>query len=136
MPMGCTTQPAGEGHHVFARADVSRLGCRLADRVGKAYVAENSDPAAFAHAGRIYLARANQTTENTVTAWWDASQLYGYDTTSRRRVKRDPHDPAKLLLILLSRHGFTGDAQGYLPTFDVSDPIARQWAGQEATAFP
>ena len=36
------------------------------------------------------MSRAYRTTRNTVTAWWDASQLYGYDARSQRRVKRDP----------------------------------------------
>ena len=44
------------------------------------------------------LARAYRTTLNTVTAWWDASQLYGHDEASRARVKRDPDDRAKLRL--------------------------------------
>src|SRR5207253_3810357 len=52
-------------------------------------------------------------------------QIYGYDERSRRRVKRDPRDPAKLLM-----------TQGYLPILQAGDPMNPQWAGQEATAFP
>jgi len=33
------------------------------------------------------------------TAWWTLSQIYGSDEISRRRVKRDPQDRAKLLLV-------------------------------------
>ncbi len=69
---------------------------------------------------------------NTNTAWWDASQLYGFDDTSRRRVKRDPADPAKLLLV--PAPGQAGP--GYLPVFEPNDPINPEWAGQEATGFP
>src|SRR5262249_2201983 len=79
IPMGCATQPGSEQPGPLAPADATRLGCRPADRVGKAFVAATGDPPAFAHDGRTYLTRAYQTTENTVTAWWDASQLYGYD---------------------------------------------------------
>ena len=48
---------------------------------------------------------------NTNTAWWDASQLYGFDDTSRQRVKRDPADPAKLLLVAVRGQSWPG----YLP---------------------
>ena len=52
--------------------------------------------------------------------------------TSRRRVKRDPKDPAKMLL-----EPITGAAgSGYLPVFQPGDPIQPQWAGQESVAFP
>src|SRR5258708_373341 len=71
---------------------------------------------------------------NTNTAWWDASQIYGYDDVSVKRVKRDPQDRAKLLLAPLPG---ASAAQGlYLPVFEAGDPINPEWAGQEATAFP
>jgi hypothetical protein len=70
--------------------------------------------------------------QNTNTAWWDASQLYGFDDTSRQRVKRDPADRAKLLLVPVA--GQTG--AGYLPVFAATDPINPEWTGQEATGFP
>jgi len=75
--------------------------------------------------------RAPKTNSNTSTAWWDASQIYGYDSLSLRRVKRDPKDPAKLLL-----ESIPGRSGGYLPVLAPDDPINPQWAGQEATAFP
>ena len=120
MPVGCTDPSSG---------------CRPQDRIDPSLYAETSEPATFDADGRKLLTRAYKTTRNNVTGWWDASQLYGYDETSRRRVKRDPADPARLLLIPGRGMG-PGDAQGYLPTFSADDPIQPQWAGQEAAAFP
>jgi len=47
-----------------------------------------------------YMTRAHKTSANKVTAWWDASQIYGYDETSLKRVKKNPDDPAKLEFFL------------------------------------
>jgi hypothetical protein len=116
--------------------EIAKLGCRPADKIDKSFIAEDSDPQTFGHKGKTYLTRSYKTTRNTVTAWWDASQLYGYDETSRRRVKRDPKDSAKLLLVPVSQRAGNGERLGYLPLFESSDPINPQWAGQEATAFP
>jgi hypothetical protein len=121
MAVGCTT-PA--------------VGCRPGDRIDPGYLAQSGEPARFAQGGKEHLTRAYKTTENTVTAWWDASQLYGYDETSRRRVKRDPADAARLLLVPAGQHAGAGERQGYLPLLGPSDPMNPQWAGQEATAFP
>jgi hypothetical protein len=123
MPVGCPPDQAAQ------------LGCRPADRIDRGLVAEDGDPATFNAGGKAQLTRAYKTTRNTVTAWWDASQLYGYDTTSRQRVKRDPADPARLLLAPGHLAG-PGEHLGYLPAFAPGDPIAPQWAGQEAAAFP
>lgn len=49
--------------------------------------------------GQVLLMRSPITTANLVTAWWDASQIYGYDDRSVKRVQRDPQDPAKKLLL-------------------------------------
>ena len=73
---------------------------------------------------------------NTTTAWWDASQIYGYDERSRVRVKRDPADPARLLMPPLPGAKTEGERQGYLVTLDPKDPMNPEWAGQEATGFP
>jgi hypothetical protein len=91
------------------------------------------------------MARSPGTTRNMNTAWWDASQIYGFDDTSRRRMRRDPSDPAKLQLVN-QRSGTVGDEQGYLPEFGTAcapgapatgcDPIRPEWAGQEAAAMP
>ena len=78
------------------------------------------------------LKRSHKTTANTVTAWWDASQIYGYDEKSLKRVVRDPEDNARLL-----------QEDGYLPLFpncnsatDTDCVVQPQWQGQESVAFP
>jgi hypothetical protein len=112
------------------------LGCRSGDRVDKAYVAQATEPAGFTKDGKRYMERAPQTFRNTNTAWWDASQIYGYDERSRKRVKRDPKDPARLLLNPMSARPGDGEKLGYLPSLEPTDPMNPEWAGQEATAFP
>ena len=119
MNTGCTTDEA------------KKLGCRPDDRIDKAYVADSGEPGKFSYQGKEYLKRAPKTFRNNNTAWWDASQIYGYDERSRKRVKHDPADAAKLLLVSVD-----GKAPGYLPMFQDGDPINPEWAGQEATAFP
>ena len=116
MATGCTSEEA------------QQLGCRPEDKTEAALLAETDDPGTFEQAGEKYLKRAYQTSRNTVTAWWDASQIYGYDELSAKRVIRDPNDPAKLL-----------QADGHLPLFNECAPdcpVQPQWQGQEATAFP
>ncbi len=102
-------------------------------------------PPTFVHDGGTYLARAHKTFKNTVTAWWDASQIYGFDDVSRSRVKRDPTDRAKLLMRPLEGRSGASEAQGYLPIFGPKcgtpgvgtdcDQIHPAWAGQETAAF-
>ena len=95
--------------------------------------AQTGEPGEFSHAGAAYLKRAPKTTTNQITAWWDASQIYGHDELSQKRVKRDPDDPAKLAL-----------PNNYLPLLpppcpnpDAADCITQmQWAGQESVGFP
>lgn len=104
------------------------LGCRTGDRREAILVADDSEPGSFTHKGNSYLKRAYKTTENKVTAWWDASQIYGYDSISSQRVLRDKKDSARLL-----------QPEGYLPLFSDCDPqcpIQSQWQGQETAAFP
>ncbi len=123
MPVGCA-------------GDAAQSGCRPEDRIDRGYVAQGDAPPRYPAAdGSKPLARAYRTHANTVTAWWDASQLYGYDAASRQRVKRDPADPARLLLLPGQRAG-AGEVQGQLPVFAPGDPINPQWAGQGAAAFP
>ena len=107
-----------------SEADKS-LGCRPGDRIDRAIVAETSEPKKFTADGKEYLERAPKTFPNNNTAWWDASQIYGYSDASRKRMKRDPADTAKLT-----------QPNGLLPGFDPGDPINPEWTGQEATAFP
>ena len=124
MPMGCSAQ----SDHAKS------LGCRPEDRIDKSFVAEEAPAPSSTIGARRRLTRAPKTMLNKVTAWWDGSQIYGYDETSHQRVKRDPRDPAKLLL----EANLSGaQAQpGYLPVLQKSDPQNPQWAGQEAVAFP
>ena len=136
MSVGCATQLVNGVERPLTPDEKIKLGCRPGDRMDKGYVAKERDPSAFSHRGKEYLARAYKTTRNTVTAWWDASQLYGYNVTSRRRVKRDASDPARLLLVAIGQRAGAGERLGYLPLFEPPDPINPQWSGQEATAFP
>ena len=121
MSVGCATEAAG---------------CRPGDRIDPAYVAQSGTPPRFTADGKDRPSRPYKTTENTVTAWWDASQIYGYDETSRRRVKRAADDPAKLLLSPVGQRAGAGERQGYLPLLEASDPMNPQWVGQEAVGFP
>jgi len=132
MKVGCETKLVNNVQQPLTPEDIEKLGCRPDDRMDKAYVAQDSDPDTFSSGGKTHLSRAPKTMRNTNTAWWDASQLYGFDDRSRQRVKRDPGDRAKLLLVPAS--GQTGP--GYLPIFEQNDPINPEWAGQEASGLP
>ncbi len=137
---------AGEGGAPSLGCNISgieqaELGCRPHDKMERSLYAAEEDPPLLGDGE--HLARAYKTTRNTVTAWWDASQVYGHDEQSRKRVIRNPSDPAKLLLVT----GMAGadEADGYLPVFgspcdDIGatdcSPINSEWAGQEATGFP
>jgi hypothetical protein len=125
MAMGCSAKSSEE---------IKRLGCRPEDRIDKSLIAQDLPAPTFTLGDQVRMARAPKTTLNRVTAWWDASQVYGYDDRSRKRVKRDPRDPAKLLLAP-ARAG-APDASTYLPLLKPADPKNPQWAGQEAVAFP
>ncbi len=131
MPVGC-----GTPENPLTQEEMDRLGCRPGDRMDRAFIAEDKDPDKFTANGKEHLTRAYKSTSNNVTAWWDASQIYGFDGISLQRVKRDPADPAKLLLKPVGNNPGMGEKQGYLPVFKPTDPINPQWIGQEATAFP
>jgi hypothetical protein len=113
----------------------ARYGCRADDVIDGAIYSDTAPPRTFEHDGGRYQARARKTTPNTNTAWWDASQIYGFDDVSRSRVKRDPADRAKLLMVQRGSHAGDGEQYGYLPTFDSMDRINPAWRGQEAAAF-
>ncbi len=136
MAMGCDTRRAGGDERPLGREEAVRLGCRPGDRIDVAALAEAGNPPRFGAPGAERLGRAYRTTRNTVTAWWDASQLYGHDEVSRRRVKRDTTDPAKLALRPVGARTGAGERLGYLPVLEAGDPANPLWAGQEATAFP
>lgn len=131
---GCETERVNNVVGPLTPEEIQRLGCRPGDRIDRAYVAQDTPPGTFSSGGRQYLDRAPKTMRNTNTAWWDASQIYGYDDVSVKRVKRDPQDSARLLLLPLPAKT---SADGlYLPVLAASDPMNPEWAGQEATAFP
>ena len=136
MAVGCATQLVKNIEQPLTGEDVKQLGCRPDDKIDTAYIAEGTQPRSLTHDGKTYLTQAPKTTANHVTAWWDASQLYGYDERSGKRVKHDPKDPAKLLLMQLRKGASVGEKLGYLPVFEAGDPINPEWSGQEATAFP
>ncbi len=126
IKVGCEVQKINNVDQPLTPEQIEKLGCRPGDRIDRGYVAQ-ADPAdrVTGPDGKTYATRAAKTMRNTNTAWWDASQIYGYDERSAKRVKRDPADNAKLLL-----------TNGYLPVFTDGDPINPEWKGQESTAFP
>ena len=136
VALGCATRRAEGADRPLTPEEIAALGCRPGDRIDQALMADTEPPPSFDANGQSRLSRAFQTTRNTNTAWWDASQIYGYSARSGQRVKRDPADAAKLLMVRLPGANTAGDAQGYLPLFADSDPIHPSWTGQEAVAFP
>ena len=66
MSMGCTEQLK------------ETIKCRPEDRIGEGLM-DRTDPAPLTMEN---LKKAQRRTLNRVTAWWDASQIYGYDETS------------------------------------------------------
>jgi len=110
--------------------------CRPRDRIDQARIAQDGPPPTFEHEGEERYQRAYRTTRNNVTAWRDASQIYGYDETSVQRVRRDPTDRAKLLMERRDGHAGEGELQGYLPLLSPDAPQLPQWRGQESVAFP
>ena len=144
MPAGCTTQLVNNQEQPVTAEQATKLGCRQKDQVDVALIAQHEPAPTFEYEGKTYLSRAPRTTENNVTAWWDASQIYGFDELSLKRVKRDPNDSAKLLMIPRGKHSGAGEQFGYLPVFNscenseadcVADPINPAWKDQEAAAF-
>ena len=135
MPMGCTTRRTAAGDVPLTPAEIAAAGCRPADRIDRAYESQAGPPGQFNAGDKPQLARAYKTHANNVTAWWDASQIYGHDSASRQRVKRDPRDTARLLMPPGQRAG-AGELLGELPVLAAGDPMNPQWAGQSAVAFP
>lgn len=144
MSVGCTSQRVDNHEQTLTTEQVKELGCRPSDKVEAALIADHEPAPTFEHKGKEYMSRAHRTSQNTVTAWWDASQIYGFDDLSIKRVKRDPKDNAKLLMISRGQNAGSGEKLGYMPVFNscknapadcVPDPINPLWAGQEATAF-
>ena len=132
MNVGCTTKEVNGVATPLTAEEIQQLGCRPADQIDKSYILADSAPDQFTANGKTYLTRAPKIYANNNTAWWDASQLYGFDDTSVKRVKREPNDQAKMLLQPVV--GTSGP--GYLPLLQAGDPFQPQWAGQESVAFP
>ncbi|MEN3378845.1 MAG: hypothetical protein V7604_4200, partial [Hyphomicrobiales bacterium] len=143
--LGCASERVNNVEQPMTPARAAELGCRPDDKMEAALIAEKGAPGTFKVDGKSAMKRSPGTSRNLNTAWWDASQIYGYDDTSRRRMRRDPADPAKLQLVN-AHTGAAGDALGYLPEFGAAcapgtsatgcDPIRPEWAGQEAVANP
>jgi hypothetical protein len=131
MNVGCASQKVNNVETPLTADEAQKLGCRPTDLVDKGFVLQSSAPDTFSANGKTYLTRAPKTFANNNTAWWDASQLYGFDDVSVKRVKRDPTDPAKLLMVSVP-----GREGGYLPVLAAGDPFQPQWTGQESVAFP
>ena len=136
MSTGCETRLDQGAVRPMTEDERTVMGCRAGDRVDQTLYAEREPAPTFDEGGESRLVRAHRTTRNTNTAWWDASQLYGYSERSGQRVKRDPADPAKLLMVPAGPEAGAAGATGYLPVFEEGDPIHPAWAGQEAVAFP
>jgi hypothetical protein len=128
---GCTSVMVNNVEKPLSKEDAEKLGCRPGDQVDPTYVLQDSAPGTFTSNGRTYLTRSPKTFANNNTAWWDSSQLYGFDEISIKRVKRDPNDAAKMWL-----EPVAGRQGGYLPVLGPGDPAQPQWAGQESVAFP
>jgi hypothetical protein len=143
--LGCASERVDNVERPLSVETAQQLGCRTGDHMDAALIAQHDAPGTFRYDGVDRLRRAPKTTRNNVTAWWDASQIYGYDERSLRRVRRDPADPAKLDMEQMASGGGSDRRYGYLPVFrpacapgaaDACDPIQPEWSGQEAVAFP
>ncbi|MDX2157591.1 MAG: peroxidase family protein [Hyphomicrobiaceae bacterium] len=140
METGCRSQKVANVEVPLGADGAPRLGCRPDDRIERAHVAATDAPETFGHRGRAHLGRAHQTTRNFNTAWWDASQIYGYDPRSARRLQRAG---ARVRMVQVPSLKSEGDGQGYLPVLDpcggldAAQCLLRpEWSGQEAAAFP
>ena len=142
MPLGCAKKDVTPVRESPSPDELKQFGCKpdpTRGQIDRAIMAKTDRPDTFdCEEGKQHeklrtkcLNRAYKTTSNKVTAWWDASQIYGYDDNSRQRVKRDG---AKLRLYPVRAE--KGEEMGYLPMFEKGDLINPAWDRQEATAFP
>lgn len=142
MPTGCLSERTTTGSRPIGPESAARLGCRPGDLIERAHIERQGRPEVFTHAGRNYVARPPAITRNFNTAWWDASQIYGYDERSARRLPRDRSDPARIAMVRVPGRTAEGDSQGYLPALMPCPPdgpaclLRPEWVGQEAAAFP
>ncbi|MEZ5855481.1 MAG: peroxidase family protein [Hyphomicrobiaceae bacterium] len=141
MPMqtGCQSAKVDGIEQPMLPEGARALGCRPDDLIERALVAQSNAPGTFRAGGHTRLERAYQTSRNFNTAWWDASQIYGYDRRSSTRLQRDG---AKIRMVKLKDRSSPGDQQGYLPVLQgcqgrETDCLLRpEWAGQETAGFP
>jgi hypothetical protein len=133
---GCERERVDGVERAIGAARAAELGCRPAEMVEASLVSRHDEPPTVTANGHRRLARAPRTTSNRVTAWWAASQIYGYDARSVMRVKRDTRDRGGMVMTRRTDHGGPGEVLGYLPLLVEGDPVAPQWLGQEATGFP
>jgi hypothetical protein len=134
MKMGCKDKLVDGKVVPLTAEEIAKLGCRPGDVIDRGLIAQKSAPPTFDYKGQQIPSRAYRTMANMNTAWWDGSQIYGYDERSLKRVHHDPKDPARLAMQQLPSR--TNEPQGYLTVFGAGDPILPQWSGQEAAAFP
>jgi hypothetical protein len=142
--LGCASERVDGVEQPVSDERAAELGCRKSDMIDSALVAQDSDPKVFKSNGTDRISRSYKTSRNMTTAWWDVSQIYGYSDLSRRRMRRDPNDPAKLAVERPANGNAAGDRFGYLPVFrnpcrpgmhgGECDPIQPEWVGQEAAA--
>ena len=90
--LGCATQRVDNVERPLSPDDAARLGCRPEDKMEAGLIADDAMPERLHVNGKERLKRSYKTTRNNATAWWDASQIYGYDERSLQRVRRDPVD--------------------------------------------
>ena len=82
MEVGCKTELVNNVETQLTPEEIQKLGCRPGDQVDKTLRTQGLGAGPFTNGGRTYLTRAPKTFANNNTAWWDASQLYGFDETS------------------------------------------------------
>lgn len=136
---GCRSQKVEGVERPLSAEQQARLGCRPDDRIERGLVADEKGPGTFVHKGRTYWSQPPKITRNFNTAWWDASQIYGYDARSARRLQRDG---ARIRMVQRPNADVPDDAQGYLPVLAPCSPnsadclVRPEWAGQENAGFP
>ena len=131
--LGCASARVDNVEQPLPPETAARLGCRSGDKMEGALIADDAVPERFEHAGVSRLKRSHKTTRNNVTAWWDASQIYGYDARSLQRVRRDPSDSAKLQMLPGQGRDGEGERFGYLPVFG---PVCLQNATNQCESDP
>ena len=145
ISMGCASERVNNVEQPITPARADQLGCRPGDKMEAALFADKGAPPHLqVREQDLHGALAGDHAQLN-TAWWDASQIYGYDDTSRRRMRRDPDrsgqaaagEPAhrhRRRRAGLSAGVRAACAPGAPATG--CDPIRPEWAGQEAVAMP